>query len=86
MKALSQAIEIVGTQKALADQCGVVQAAVSAWVKRASVPVEHCAAIERATGGVITRQKLRPADWQKIWPELVGAGTGPQEVVHESSG
>lgn len=27
--------------------------------------------IERATGGKLSREKLRPRDWFDIWPELV---------------
>lgn len=38
------------------------------WKHRESVPPEYCAAIEAATG--VTRQELRPQDWQAIWPEL----------------
>lgn len=30
-----------------------------------------CVAIERATGGKVTRADLRPKDWHLIWPELV---------------
>lgn len=30
----------------------------------------YCVAIERATGGAVTRRDLRPDDWQDIWPEL----------------
>ena len=26
--------------------------------------------IEKATNGAVTRQELRPDDWQAIWPEL----------------
>lgn len=29
-----------------------------------------CVAIERETGGKVTRQQLRPKDWRDIWPEL----------------
>ena len=29
-----------------------------------------CVAIERTTGGAVTRRDLRPADWRDIWPEL----------------
>jgi len=36
--------------------------------------VGECVAIERATGGVVTRKDLRPDDWWKIWPELVEDG------------
>ncbi len=32
---------------------------------------ENCVAIERATAGAVTRRDLRPADWHRIWPELV---------------
>lgn len=28
-------------------------------------------AIERESGGLVTRQELRPEDWQRHWPELV---------------
>jgi len=33
---------------------------------------EYCVAIERETGGKVTRKDLRPDDWQAIWPELSG--------------
>lgn len=32
-----------------------------------------CVAIERASGGMLTRRDLRPADWIAIWPELAQA-------------
>lgn len=34
-----------------------------------------CLAIERATGGQVTRQDLRPDDYWLIWPDLAA----PQE-------
>jgi DNA-binding transcriptional regulator YdaS (Cro superfamily) len=30
----------------------------------------YCVAIERATGGAVTRQDLRPDDYWLIWPDL----------------
>jgi len=36
----------------------------------------YCVAIEQATNGAVTRQDLRPDDWQKIWPELIA----PEQV------
>ncbi|WP_310625780.1 YdaS family helix-turn-helix protein [Limnohabitans sp.] len=30
----------------------------------------HCTAIERITGGKVTRQGLRPNDYWLIWPDL----------------
>ena len=60
----------MGSQQKLAEHCGVVQTAVAAWVKRGTVPPEHCALIEQGTKGEVTRKELRPDDWQRIWPEL----------------
>lgn len=36
-----------------------------------AVPVAHGAAIEQFTDGAVTRQQMFPADWQRIWPELL---------------
>jgi len=33
---------------------------------------KNCVGLEKATGGLIRRQDLRPDDWHLIWPELVG--------------
>lgn len=76
MKQLDKAIEIVGGVGKLAAVVGVVQGAVSNWrIRGSAVPPEHCATIEAATNGIVTRRDLRPDDWQKIWPELAAANT-----------
>ncbi|NVI06379.1 transcriptional regulator [Paraburkholderia youngii] len=63
----------VGGYKALADILGVTKGAVHQWMSPGrQVPIEHCTPIEQATAGIVTRQMLRPDDWQSIWPELVG--------------
>ena len=69
MQSLDLAISLVGGQVRLAESLGVRQQTVSYW-RKAGVPVEHCAAIERLTGGRVTRRDLRPEDWARIWPEL----------------
>lgn len=55
---------MVGGQSALARAIGgtVKQAHVWYWLNTegAKVPPEHCAAIEAATAGKVTRQELRP--------------------------
>ncbi|MEX3961057.1 transcriptional regulator [Paraburkholderia sp. EG286B] len=62
----------VGSYRALAEILGVTKGAVHQWMQAGRrVPIEHCAAIEAATGGLVTRQMLRPDDWKSIWPELV---------------
>lgn len=58
MNALSKAILAAGSQKALAEQIGVVQSAVSNWIKRKNVPSEYCPDIEAITG--VRCEELRP--------------------------
>lgn len=65
-----RAVEIVGSQKALAEKVGVKHQVVWAWINRNSVPCSYAAAIEDATNGEVTRKQLFPNDWQTIWPEL----------------
>jgi DNA-binding transcriptional regulator YdaS (Cro superfamily) len=60
----------------LAVKVGVSPAQLRQWVHgyagRIPGPA-NCVAIERATGGKVTRKDLRPDDWFLIWPELDGA-------------
>jgi DNA-binding transcriptional regulator YdaS (Cro superfamily) len=71
MHPIDKAADIVGSQTALAAVLGVSKGAVSQWKDEdRRVPAAHCVAIERATGGAVTRRELRPDDWQQIWPEL----------------
>lgn len=34
------------------------------------IAIQHGAAIERASGGAVTRKELFPDTWADIWPEL----------------
>lgn len=71
MNALDIAIERLEGVGKLAAAIGVSQPVVSNWRARGTTPdAAHCVAIERATNGAVTRQSLRPDDWQAIWPEL----------------
>lgn len=38
---------------------------------------EYAVLIERETGGAVRRWDLRPNDWHRIWPELVGMDGAP---------
>jgi len=68
---IERACRLLGSQSALAVLLGVTPPAVNQWTKGTRpVPIEHCSAIERETKGRVTRQDLRPNDWQAIWPEL----------------
>ena len=69
-KKVTEAIDSLGGVTAVARLCGVKPPSVWEWKRRGSIPIERCAAIERATGGAVTRKDLRPDDWARIWPEL----------------
>jgi DNA-binding transcriptional regulator YdaS (Cro superfamily) len=60
-----------GMRSELARALSLLPIQISNWATgRRPVPIEHCPAIERATGGAVTRRDLRPDDWMDIWPEL----------------
>lgn len=37
-----------------------------------------CVSIERETEGAVRRWDLRPDDWYRIWPELIGTDGAPE--------
>lgn len=64
MKAIQRAIDISGSQSALAKSIGCAPQVVNNWLRRESIPAEHCPAIERATSGAVRCEDLRPdVDW-----------------------
>ncbi len=73
-----------GNQAALVSAVGAHQPTVHQWAIGARpIPVEHGAAIERATGGQVTRQELFPDIWARIWPELAApASDRPGKSSH----
>ena len=63
-----------GNQAGLAAALGLSTPGIRQWVTGLRpIPVEHGAAIERATCGQVTRQELFPDTWARIWPELAPA-------------
>lgn len=73
---------IVGSYEALANQLGISKGAVHQWKSPdRKVPIEHCTRIEQITEGKVTRQMLRPDDWQSIWPELVEPDSGTNGIT-----
>ena len=69
---------------ALARAIGVPQPLMSQWRTGArQVPIERCVSIERATAGAVRRWDLRPDDWHRIWPELIGADGAPDVPAAE---
>ncbi len=78
MNPLETAIGTVGGVGKLAAAIGVGQSTISNWRARGTTPdAAHCAAIERATTGTVSRRDLRPEDWHLIWPELTESQPNP---------
>jgi DNA-binding transcriptional regulator YdaS (Cro superfamily) len=78
MKAIHVAVQAAGGQSALAGGIGATQQQVWNWLRRGdAVPPEFCAQIELFLRGAVTRWQLRPDDWHRIWPELVGTEGAP---------
>ncbi|WP_370645890.1 transcriptional regulator [Pseudacidovorax sp. NFM-22] len=77
-----------GAQARLAKAIGVPAPLLSAWAstdpdKRRRVPAERCPAIERATGGVVRCEDLRPdVAWDVLRMQAAHLGTVGREVVH----
>jgi len=81
---IDRAARQLGGRSQMAVALGVKPSAIGNWKDR-GVPLEHCAAIELACGGLVTRRDLRPDDWRRIWPELAvnDAATTPTETLEE---
>jgi len=68
-----------------ASRIGVPAPLLSQWRTGArQVPIERCLAIERATGGLVTRGELRPHDAHQIWPDLSDKSTPPSPRPEEN--
>jgi DNA-binding transcriptional regulator YdaS (Cro superfamily) len=58
---IAKAIEILGSQTALAEACGVKQSHVWNWLNRDKViRLENALLVERATNGKVTKEQIRP--------------------------
>jgi DNA-binding transcriptional regulator YdaS (Cro superfamily) len=87
--ALHRAVEMLGGQTATARLVGRKQSSVSMWLHRNKIPFEFCILVERATGGRITCEELRPdlADMLAGYRTLPGAAlpSGPQAAQQATS-
>ena len=57
---VQRAVKACITQSALAEKVGVRPQAVQQWVASGRVPAKRVIAVERATGGRVTRHELDP--------------------------
>lgn len=58
--ALTKAVQILGTQRALAKKCNATQQYVWNWMRSRKVPAERAIQIEVATNGEVTKEELAP--------------------------
>lgn len=85
MQALDRAAQAVGGLSKLASLISVSASLPNMWKARENIPPEHCAAIERACGKAVMRWELRPDDWHRIWPELIGTPGAPAAPVEATA-
>lgn len=77
LKALEKAIEIVGSQTALASGIGgeVRVGHIYYWLKCGQTPAKHCPAIERETKGLVRCEQLNPdVPWSVLRAQVVPVG------------
>ncbi len=81
MDAIKRACDVIGSQRSLAALLGVTPGAVSQW-ESGKVPIQHCIEIEKATGGLVRCEELRPdMDWHYLRAtdcQVVGASETAQ--------
>lgn len=66
LRALREAIKLIGGQHELARQLGISQPAIACWYKH-GVPIKHVLTIEKLTGGRITRYQLKGDLARMLW-------------------
>ncbi|HYD58923.1 MAG TPA: YdaS family helix-turn-helix protein [Noviherbaspirillum sp.] len=57
---INRAVQLAGSQTALANRLGVTPQAVQKWVEQGYAPAERCRAIESEFDGAVTRYDLNP--------------------------
>ncbi|EAX3299503.1 helix-turn-helix domain-containing protein [Salmonella enterica subsp. enterica serovar Muenchen] len=66
--ALKHACESIGGQAFMSRCLGVTPPTINQWIKGVrQIPAERCPEIEKATGGAVTCEELRPdVDWSYL--------------------
>lgn len=72
--ALARALEVAGSQEALATICGVTQPAVSKWVAKGAIPADYALTVERETG--VSRHDIAPEFYPPNLTGTLDAGDG----------
>jgi len=79
--ALRAAIALAGSQAALARMIDALPQQIGNWLTRdKEIDPVYCARIEASLCGRVTRQQLRPDDWETVWPEIASAAKDPSHA------
>ncbi|EMA4781333.1 helix-turn-helix domain-containing protein [Providencia rettgeri] len=73
---IQKAIDLLGSQAALARACGVSQPAVFRWLNGRRVKADHVMAIVNATNGHVKPHEIRP-DLPDLFPHPKGKAHAP---------
>lgn len=80
--AAAKAVQLLGGPVKAARRLGIERyQTVQSWVSN-GIPLAHCARVERALDGAVSRRDMQPDDWHEIWPELATADAQAGEVVN----
>lgn len=83
-------LDYVRQRRGLTNEVALLAGLAPAFVSQIAngvrpAPVQHVDALERACKGEVRRWDLRPADWHRIWPELVGADGAPPPPAEQQA-
>lgn len=82
--AFDRVCEAVGGMAKLARELEVPIQTVNNWSTR-GIPVLSCATVEQLCGGAVMRWDMRPDDWHRIWPELIGTEGAPAITAEQTA-
>jgi DNA-binding transcriptional regulator YdaS (Cro superfamily) len=75
--AVARAVRILDGSVNAARRLGVERyQSVQSWVREGRVPAPYAPAVAEATG--VPVWELRPDDWHRIWPMLIGTDGAPE--------
>lgn len=80
--AVGRAIRLLGGPVKAARSLGIERyQTVQSWVREARVPAPYAPAVADLTG--VSVWELRPDDWHRVWPMLIGTDGAPQPPESE---
>ena len=86
LKAFLSSLPDENSRREWAVSCGTSLGHLRNFIDAPKPPApETCVLIERNSGGKVRRWHTRPGDWERIWPELIGAHEAPIVAGHHQT-